>query len=780
MYALQLEIIFCTVSIFSGLGSLLFNFWVQMGNKKKQVAEKSSDNSGSQSKAGDSSSKAYDKDTEVFISMSQELKGEGNKLFQKRDHEGALIKYEKAIKLLPRNHIDVSCLRSYMAACYMQMGLSEYPRAIHECNLALEVTPKYSKALLKRARCYEALNSLDLALRDVSTVLKMEPNNIMALEILEKVKNTLEEKGLKVAGMAIELPSDHAEPPCVPQEVVKEKKRKKSRKVESMNADNVGVEKLAEEKMEDKKAEDSFEKKKAVSKSKEKLEDKKAEHSVEQKKAVNKSKKKVAKEKFDEKKADDIKEVVEENFNGREKEDAAKKIVKLVFGEDIRYAELQVNCSLQHLREVISDRFPSLGAVLVKYRDQEGDLVTITSDEELRWAERSAGSDSSIRLYIVAANPEQDPLFEKINEKKEQKPVIDNAHENGCVVKEEEMIRSSCIEDWIIQFAQLFKNYVGIESDRYLDFHELGMKLYSEAMEETVTSEEAQSLFDMAGAKFQEMAALALFNWGNVHMSRARKKVNFTEETSNEHLHEQIKNSYDWVQQEYKSAGEKYEEAIKIKPDFYEGFLALGQQQFEQAKLSWYYAISVNVELATWPSTDILQLYNNAEENMEKGLQIWEESEERCLDGDSQSKDIKLHIRNMGLDCPVQNISSEEIAAQAATLRSQINILWGTMLYERSIMEFKLGLPVWHECLEVAVEKFELAGASPTDIAVMLKNHCSNNTAAEGLGFNIDEIVQAWNEMYEARRWQSQVSSVHLEPLFRRRASKIYHALELA
>ncbi|XP_054821903.1 protein PHOX1-like [Prosopis cineraria] len=751
-----------------------------MGNKKKQVAEKSSDNSGSQSKAGDSSSKAYDKDTEVFISMSQELKGEGNKLFQKRDHEGALIKYEKAIKLLPRNHIDVSCLRSYMAACYMQMGLSEYPRAIHECNLALEVTPKYSKALLKRARCYEALNSLDLALRDVSTVLKMEPNNIMALEILEKVKNTLEEKGLKVAGMAIELPSDHAEPPCVPQEVVKEKKRKKSRKVESMNADNVGVEKLAEEKMEDKKAEDSFEKKKAVSKSKEKLEDKKAEHSVEQKKAVNKSKKKVAKEKFDEKKADDIKEVVEENFNGREKEDAAKKIVKLVFGEDIRYAELQVNCSLQHLREVISDRFPSLGAVLVKYRDQEGDLVTITSDEELRWAERSAGSDSSIRLYIVAANPEQDPLFEKINEKKEQKPVIDNAHENGCVVKEEEMIRSSCIEDWIIQFAQLFKNYVGIESDRYLDFHELGMKLYSEAMEETVTSEEAQSLFDMAGAKFQEMAALALFNWGNVHMSRARKKVNFTEETSNEHLHEQIKNSYDWVQQEYKSAGEKYEEAIKIKPDFYEGFLALGQQQFEQAKLSWYYAISVNVELATWPSTDILQLYNNAEENMEKGLQIWEESEERCLDGDSQSKDIKLHIRNMGLDCPVQNISSEEIAAQAATLRSQINILWGTMLYERSIMEFKLGLPVWHECLEVAVEKFELAGASPTDIAVMLKNHCSNNTAAEGLGFNIDEIVQAWNEMYEARRWQSQVSSVHLEPLFRRRASKIYHALELA
>ncbi|KAK4257463.1 hypothetical protein QN277_007047 [Acacia crassicarpa] len=725
-----------------------------MGSKNKQV--------------GDNSCKAYDKDTEVFISMSQELKSEGNKLFQKRDHEGAILKYEKAIKLLPRNHIDVSCLRSNMAACYMQMGFSEYPRAIHECNLALEVTPKYSKALLKRARCYEALNKLDLALRDVGNVLKMEPNNVMALEILEKVKNSLEEKGLNVADIAIDMPSDHAELPCVPPEVVKEKKHQKSKKVE----------KLAEEKLKDKRLKDSVELKKAANKSKEKLEDKEDEDNVEPMKAVDKSKKKATKARVNEKKAD-IKEVVEEELNVR-KEDAAKKIVKLVFGEDVRLAELQVNCNLQHLRNVISDRFPSLEAVLVKYKDEEGDLVTITSDEELRWAETSTGSEGCIRLYIVNADPKQDPLFEKINEKKKQNRVNNDALENGCVVKEKEMIRSSCIEDWIIQFAELFRNHVGIGSDRYLDFHELGMKLYSEAMEETVTGEEAQSLFDMAGAKFQEMAALALFNWGNVHMSRARKKVNFTEESSKENLHEQIKNSYEWVQQEYKTAGEKYEAAIKIKLDFYEGFLALGQQQFERAKLSWYYAINTHVDLATWPSAEILQLYNNAEENIEKGMHIWEQLENRSSNEDSKSKDIKFHLQNMGLDYLLQNISPEEAAAQEATLRSQMNILWGTMLYERSIMEFKLGLPVWHECLEVAVEKFELAGVSPTDIAVMLKNHCSNNTSAEGLGFNIDEIVQAWNEMHEAKRWQSRVSSFHLETLFRRRTSKIYHALELA
>ncbi|KAM0013290.1 putative protein PHOX1-4 [Helianthus debilis subsp. tardiflorus] len=51
------------------------------------------------------------------------------------------------------------------------------------------------------------------------------------------------------------------------------------------------------------------------------------------------------------------------------------------------------------------------------------------------------------------------------------------------------------------------------------------------------------------------------------------------------------------------------------------------------------------------------------------------------------------------------------------------------MLYERSSMEYKLGLLYWHECLEIAVEKFEVAGVSLMDIAVIVRNHCSNDSA---------------------------------------------------
>ncbi|KAK2984151.1 hypothetical protein RJ640_022663 [Escallonia rubra] len=716
-------------------------------NKKKQIGSKSGDSNVKHSKVGENSPKAYDKDMAVFISMSQELKEDGNKLFQKRDHEGAMLKYEKALKLLPRSHIDVSYLRSNMAACYMQMGLSEYPRAIHECNLALEVTPKYSKALLKRARCYEALNRLDLALRDVSTVLKMEPNNLMATEIADRVRTTIGKKGIQAKDVEVDLvpAPEYVEPPI---ELLKEKPRKKkSSKTEKVK-----------DKTEEKKIED-------------KIAEKKDEQQIEEKKDEDKT---------EEKKAED-KLVVEEKISSVVQEEP-KRTVKLVFGEDIRWAEVPIDCSILKLREIIRDRFPSSKAVLVKYRDQEGDLVTITTNEELRWAEASGNLHNSVRLYIVEVNPDQDPFYEMLKGEDEANIIVENSvNENGNVQKGKETeTRASVVDDWIIQFAQLFKNYVGFNSDAYLDIHEIGMKLYSEAMEETATSEEAQDLFNTAADKFQEMAALALFNWGNVHMSSARKRVYFTEDASKESVLAQVKISYDWAQKEYLKAGGRYEEALKIKPDFYEGVLALGQQQFEQAKLSWYYAVSNNVDFETWPSTEVIQLYNSAEDNMEKGMQMWEEAEGQRLNDLSRPSKVKTVLQKMDLDGLIEDISADEVAEQAANMRSQIYLLWGTMLYERSIMEYKLGLPVWQECLEVSVEKFELAGASPTDIAVMIKNHCSNNTALEGLGFNIDEIVQAWNEMYEAKRWQSGVPSFRLEPLLRRRVSKLYHALEHA
>ncbi|KAG8375817.1 hypothetical protein BUALT_Bualt10G0139800 [Buddleja alternifolia] len=692
--------------------------------KKIQVGSKSSDGNAKHNKPSERNSKAFDEDTAIFINMSQELKEEGKKLFQKHDQEGAMLKYEKALKLLPTNHIDVAYLRSNMAACYMQLGIGEYPRAVNECNLALQVSPKYSKALLTRARCFEALNRLDLALKDVNMVLSMEPNNLAALEIADSLRKALEEKGQQVENKDTALPPNYVEPAYAPVsgKIVKEKLRKKKNN---------------------------------------KLNQKNTEAPAE--KNVNEAEEKSAEDKV----------VVEEKRSVKE-DKVVMRSVKLVHDEDIRWAQLPVNCGVRLVRDIIVDRFPSLKGVLIKYKDQEGDLVTITTTDELRVAEGLADHQGFLRLYITEVSPENEPIYEGMSTEEEvhktnEKPSM--VTENGDVDK-----RPSCIEYWIVQFAKLFKNHVGFDCDSYLDLHEIGMKLYSEAMEDTVTNEDAEELFEIAAAKFQDMTALALFNWGNVHLSKARKRVFLPEDSSAESMLMQVKAAYEWAQKEYAKAGMRYEEALKLKPDFYEGLLALGLQKFEQAKLSWYYVVGSKADLEIGPSAEVLELYNKAEDCMEKGMQMWEEMEEQRLNGLSKYEKDKFELRKFGLDGLFRDISAEDASMQAANMRSQIYLLWGTMLYERSVVEYKLSLPTWEECLEVAVEKFDLAGASPTDIAVMIKNHCSNETALEG--FKVDEIVQAWNDMYDADRWRTGVSSFRLEPLFRRRSPKLHSVLE--
>ncbi|XP_024985689.1 protein PHOX1-like [Cynara cardunculus var. scolymus] len=696
------------------------------------------------SASSDRTSKQIDEDTAVFIRMSQEMKEEGNKLFQKHDNEGAMLKYEKALKLLPRNHIDVAYLHSKMADCYMQLGLGEYPRAIEECNLALEVAPKYGKALLRRARCYQALNKFDWALRDVKNVLSMEPNNVTALEIEDSVKKAIEGKGLKVEDIDVGLPPENIEPNSLEAvKVLKEKVKKKKS--------------------------NSFENKKG-----EEVKESKSEEKVKVSK-VNRVKDKRADQV--EKKAD--KKVVVEDRTSIKEEKVVMRTVKLVLGDDIRWAQLPVDCSIGLVREIVRDRFPGLDGVLIKFKDREGDLVTIITTAELRLAEASSDPQGSFRLYLAEVSPDKEPFYEGLKSEGTSKAhsIISSVSEN--VEKNREVEKgTTCVEEWIVQFARLFKNHVGFDTNPYLDLHELGMELYSEAMEDTVTTESSQKLFDIAGSQFQEMSALALFNWGNVHMNKARKWVVVAEDGTKESVAQQVKVGYEWAQKEYGKAEKRYEEALKVKPDFYEGHLALGQQQFEQAKLSWYYALGSKADMEDGPTSQVLELYNKAEDNMEKGMQMWEELEERRLNGLSLSDKHKDELLNIGFEGIIKDVSADEAAEQAANIRSQIYILWGTMLYERSVVEFKLSLPSWEECLEVSIEKFELAGASPTDITVIIKNHCSNGTALEGLSFKIDEIVQAWNEMFDTKRWQTGLPSFRLEPLFRRKVSKLHSLME--
>ncbi|XP_020226422.1 protein CLMP1 [Cajanus cajan] len=703
-------------------------------------------------------------DSSIFLKKANELKEEGNKRFQNKDYAGALEQYESALRLTPKTHPDRAVFHSNRAACLMQMKPIDYEAVIAECTMALQVQPRFVRALLRRARAFEAVGKYEMAVQDVQFLLAADPSNRDALEIAQRLRTALgprqeaqQDLHSRPSPAALGASAVRGAPiaglgPCLPARPAA-KKGPNSAVGSGVLPNNNKIDKsqpvLPTENGPDAKSQLPKVVLKPSNGSAKQPNAKKADHKEHS-----------------------------STIHGQLSEVAIRwRPLKLVYDHDIRLAQMPVNCSFRVLRDTVSKRFPSSSSVLIKFQDSDGDLVTITCTDELRLAESGAdshlvkepGEDKSdsvsmLRLHIVEVSPEQEP---PLLEEEEEKPVenegikgdesgshsslgesVSEVPDNevdkfGKDAPKEKPGDTECkeveMDDWLFEFAQLFRSHVGIDPDAHIDLHELGMELCSEALEETVTSEEAQDLFDKAASKFQEVAALAFFNWGNVHMCAARKRIPLDESAGKDVVAEQLQVAYDWVKDKYSLAREKYEEALSIKPDFYEGLLALGQQQFEMAKLHWSFALAKKIDLSGWDSKETLQLFDSAEEKMKAATDMWEKLEEQrakeLKDPNATKKEELLRRRKKqgsateGESSSVGgqgDISPEEAAEQAAVMRSQIHLFWGNMLFERSQVECKLGMSGWKENLDAATERFKLAGASEADISMVLKNHCSN------------------------------------------------------
>eukprot|EP00250_Pteridium_aquilinum_P021738 c25205_g1_i2 orf=861-3566(-) len=781
----------------------------------------------------------------VFLRRARELKEEGNRRFQSKDYHGAMENYEQALRLTPRNHPDRAVFHSNRAACLMQMKPVQYEAVVRECSLALEAHPCFGRALFRRARALEALGKLEYALQDVQLLLQTDGNNPDALELAKSLRMALRnrEEGhqeaqahSRLSSATASLPPMHTgtSPAALGASVVngspmaskgsaKLLLKKKGGKPEPSHA-RVPFSDARQNVMLNSDARQSSASPLMTSPAKDASEHACMDHATKARGTTIPSQSKSLKGTTTEAQKTQVATKTQENRESMSFEtirtcSAAKpskskeqwvtlplRPLKLIYDHDIRLAKLPSRCKFQELRELVRKRFPSSKAVLIKYRDADGDLVTITSTEELRLAEAAVEADAaqkktsnesaaeegvatgtsstslslpleSLRLHIVEVPVEQEPILEDEEDEDKDDAITEEGTrvdtEGSCkgLNKKEDaemsaapaerdlsvttsrktgMLGNCCedssdkdddenkgkemeMDDWLVDFAQLFRTHIGVDPDVHIDLHELGMELCSEALEETVTSEDAQSLFEAAACKFQEVAALAFFNWGNVYMCAARKRIPLEGANGDGEYQEQLQTAYDWAQGQYEEARLKYEEALKVKPDFYEGVLALGQESFESAKLRWSLAIARQVDLTTWDASETLGLFNKAEERMQTAFGMWEKLEEVRLNEakgchHAHRDVVKPEVRSHK-DVP-QELSEAETKEQFLVMRFQINLFWGNILFEHSQVQYKLGLSSWKMLLDAAVQKFELAGASPTDIAVVINNHISNSTCS--------------------------------------------------
>lgn len=158
-----------------------------------------------------SASNSVSAKTETPLEKTQKLKNEGNNHFKIGKYDEAIAQYNNAIEACPKeNTEELAILYQNRAAAYEQ--LNKYSSVKADCSKALELNPKYAKALIRRARVLDHCNDLEAALEDITTACILEnfanqPALIMADRVLMKLGRQHATEHL--ATKKLVMPSNH-------------------------------------------------------------------------------------------------------------------------------------------------------------------------------------------------------------------------------------------------------------------------------------------------------------------------------------------------------------------------------------------------------------------------------------------------------------------------------------------------------------------------------------------------------------------------------------------
>mmetsp|Transcript_7816 Transcript_7816/g.14800 ORF Transcript_7816/g.14800 Transcript_7816/m.14800 type:complete len:667 (-) Transcript_7816:369-2369(-) len=584
---------------------------------------------------------------EAFLVRAHELKEKGNRHFAMREHVQALACYAQALRVAPEGHADRAMFHSNRAACYLRDN--QYSEAIHECNEALAVSPKFGKAMLRRAHAFEMQGDLNRALVDVRALLDnpelagnaAEEAKAMQARI-EVLKNTTKKQRSKQRALM----------------------QKQTQAMQSMASAN-GPQGLS---------------------------------------------------------------------GGLPRKPVTPLTLKVTLGSDTRLVQVPGTLPFGDLMAHIRRKFPEeTGTLNLKYRDRDNQLITVTNRQDLLSAVATSLAAQSAKAAAPAGLGGAG-LGKGLPPQPHTPPTV--SLELTRAEAEEEVVE---FDDWLLDFAELFREHLGIDADGHVDLHNEGLEKCNQALEAAVGSEAAVPLFEQAAAKFQEVAALALLNWGNVHMCQARRLFDSAGagEDKKETPPVVSPEARKQAEEHYFQAEAKYKKALELKEDFYEAVIASGQQLFERAKL-----LST---AETKADGEVEALFDSAQAKLKEALTLIPETAALPAQTDPKAKKEETEAKKEAAKPKKDEAKTkkeepeskkEGDAAAAPTqpdeqlVRSQVLVMWGNVLYEQSQVRAQQGKE-WEALLDEAVAKFREAKCSEDDINGALLLHAGKKGKEE-------------------------------------------------
>jgi len=384
-----------------------------------------------------------------------------------------------------------------------------------------------------------------------------------------------------------------------------------------------------------------------------------------------------------------------------------------------RALALPLSVSYSELLAACCAAFPAAGPLALRFADLEGDLVTITSRRDINFALQTAmqrfsreleeaargGSGSGARalppgalppLALSAFRVDASPLppADELGSEAPPAPPMDDVVE---------------IDEWMLDMSSEFRARLGLAEGECVDVQAAGLERCCEVLEGIVADERCAPMLVAAAAKFQSAAALAMFNWGNVHVSAGRKRHDAAVTAAalrakGEHgphgipvaameaaIEAVTAESLEEFDAHFADAQLRWANASEVKPDFLDPAISWGQQLFERAK--------------------ILALRAKELPPRASPAQV----------------DAAFAAAAARFETLLGELPADDSSEDAQLQRNNLQILTGNVLFEHSQVTFRRGdaEAVWRLQARSAVEHFSAAHCASSDIERALRGHPS-------------------------------------------------------
>ncbi|XP_033968794.1 mitochondrial import receptor subunit TOM70, partial [Trematomus bernacchii] len=161
------------------------------GDREPGSGERSSGERKTPEGSASPEARGQEQDSMSPLDRAQAAKNKGNKYFKAGKYENAIQCYTEAIALCPTEQkTDLSTFYQNRAAAYEQQ--MKWAEVVQDCSQAVDMNPRYIKALFRRAKALEKLENRRECLEDVTAVCILEAfQNQQSMLLADKVLKQL-------------------------------------------------------------------------------------------------------------------------------------------------------------------------------------------------------------------------------------------------------------------------------------------------------------------------------------------------------------------------------------------------------------------------------------------------------------------------------------------------------------------------------------------------------------------------------------------------------------